>query len=67
MEKFNYNGYGITVLSSNKRDRTFRIRTDVGTYKTSPMSKEEFFNTLHYNTARDWYNFLRYDNNYTRI
>jgi len=50
-------------VSSNKRNRTFTIVTDAAKYRTFPMSKEEFINSLH-NTGNDWSNFLKSDNYY---
>lgn len=50
-------------VSSNKRERTFRIKTESATFKTLPMSKEEF-NSANYWTGQDWQVFLRTDDYY---
>lgn len=50
-------------VSSNKRKRTFRIKTESATFKTIPFSKEEF-NSVYYWTGQDWQVFLRTDDYY---
>jgi hypothetical protein len=50
-------------ITSNKSKRTFTIKTDVATYRTSQMSKQEFAANL-YNTVNDWNNFLKTDEYY---
>lgn len=50
-------------VSSNKRERTFRIKTESATFKTFPMSKDEF-NSAEYWTGQDWQQFLRTDEYY---
>ena len=51
------------MVSSNKTKRTFTIKTDAATYRTYPMSEEEFNSNL-YNTGNDWQNFLNSDSYY---
>ena len=50
-------------VSSNKRERTFRIKTESATFKTIPFSKQEF-NSAYYWTGQDWQEFLRTDEYY---
>lgn len=45
-------------VTSNKRERTFTITTEVATFKTLPMSMEEF-EDAQYNTPGDWMDFIR--------
>ena len=45
-------------VTSNKRERTFTITTEAGTFKTLPMSREEF-EDAQYNTPGDWIDFIR--------
>lgn len=45
-------------VRENKTARTFTIKTESGTYRTTPMSKEEFISNSH-NTGNDWSNFLK--------
>lgn len=44
-------------ISSNKRNRTFTIKTESSKFRTVPMNKEEFENNQH-NTGNDWQQFL---------
>lgn len=44
-------------ISANKSSRTYTIRTNGSTYRTTKMSKEEFKSNSN-NTANDWKNFL---------
>ena len=52
-------------VSSNVSKRHFTIKTDVATYRTYRMSKEEFESCLN-NTGNDWQQFLR-DNDYYKV
>lgn len=52
-------------VSSNKKRRTFTIKTTSGKYRTYPMTKQEFESCL-YNTGNDWSYFLR-SNDYYEI
>jgi hypothetical protein len=52
-------------ITSNKSKRTFTIKTDVATYRTYPMTKEEF-NSCEYNTGNDWMHFLN-SNDYYKV
>lgn len=52
-------------VSSNKRNRTFAIKTDVATYRTIRLSKEEFESCLS-NTGNDWNQFLK-SNDYYKV
>jgi hypothetical protein len=52
-------------VTSNKRERTFRIKTESATFKTIPFSKQEF-ESASYWTGQDWQVFLRTDD-YSRI
>jgi hypothetical protein len=52
-------------VTSNKKERTFRIKTESATFKTIPFSKHEF-ESAHYWTGQDWQVFLRTDD-YSRI
>ncbi len=53
-------------VSSNKRDRTFTIKTDAAKYRTTKMSEDEYQSALNY-TGNDWQNFLRTTNDYYKI
>jgi hypothetical protein len=44
-------------ISSNKRSRTFTIRTNGSKYRTLPMSKQEF-EDAEYMTGDDWRRYL---------
>ena len=44
-------------ISSNKSKRTYTIKVNGFTYRTYPMSSEEF-NSCDYNTGNDWAQFL---------
>lgn len=55
----------ILKVSSNKAKRTFTIKTDAATYRTSQMTKEEF-DSCEYNTGNDWNNFLK-SNDYYKV
>lgn len=50
-------------VTSNKRERTFRIKTESATFKTLPFNKEEF-KSAQYWTGNDWQQFLRTDEYY---
>ena len=50
-------------VSVNRSRRTFTIKTESATYRTYPMSKEEF-NSAIYNTVNDWQNFLNHESYY---
>jgi len=50
-------------VSSNKRERTFTIKTDSGKYRTIQLSKDEFESCLN-NTGNDWVQFLKSDDYY---
>jgi arsenate reductase-like glutaredoxin family protein len=52
-------------VRSNRNQRTWTIKTDSATYKTNPMSKEEFQNSF-YSTGNDWQQFLN-SNDYYKI
>lgn len=45
-------------VTSNKRERTFTITTEVAKYRTLPMSREEF-EDAQYNTPGDWEAYIR--------
>ena len=55
----------IIKVSANKSKRTFTIKTDAATYRTSPMTKEEF-ESCEYNTGNDWNDFLK-SNDYYKV
>lgn len=55
----------IIILSSNKKNRTFRIRTSGGTWLTNQFSKNEFESAKNYWTGNDWMQFMKTDN-YTK-
>jgi hypothetical protein len=44
-------------VTSNVKERTFRIKTESATYKTIRMSNEEFIEATNW-TGNDWQNFL---------
>lgn len=58
-------GREITIVSSNKKNRTFTIKTDAAKYITNKMSKDEF-NQAQYWTGNDWNQFLKTDE-YSKI
>ena len=45
-------------ITSNVKERTFRIKTESSTYKTIRMSNQEFIEADNW-TGDDWLNFLR--------
>mgnify|MGYP007069031351 CR=1 FL=1 len=47
----------VIKISSNKSARTYTIRTNGSTYRTTKMSKEEFEKNSN-NTGNDWKDFL---------
>jgi hypothetical protein len=58
----------IINVSSNKRERTFTIRTGEGLkYRTSKFNKQEFESTRHNWTGNDWQNYLRTSEDYYLI
>jgi hypothetical protein len=52
-------------VTSNVKERTFRIKTESATFKTIRMSNQEF-NNASYWTGNDWQAFLR-TNDYYQI
>lgn len=50
-------------VRSNRSKRHFTIQTDAATYRTYPMSQEEFDSCEH-NTGNDWNQFLKSDDYY---
>ena len=56
----------IIKISSNKKDRTFTIKTESGKYRTTPMPHKEFNDCL-YNTGQDWQIFLNTTGYYYKI
>lgn len=50
-------------VNSNVSKRHFTIKTESGTYRTYPMSKQEFEEN-EYNTGNDWQQFLNSDDYY---
>lgn len=50
-------------VTSNKKERTFRIKTESATFKTLPFSREEF-DSARWWTGNDWQQFLRTDEYY---
>ena len=50
-------------VTSNVKERTFRIKTESATFKTIRMSNEEFTSAYHW-TGNDWQSFLRTDEYY---
>jgi len=50
-------------ITSNKKMRTYTIRTESGKYRTYQMNKEEF-NSASWNTANDWQQFLSATDDY---
>jgi len=50
-------------VSANHSKRTFTIKTDAATFRSTTMSKEEFQSNLH-NTGNDWNQFLKSDDYY---
>ena len=44
-------------ITSNVKERTFRIKTESATYKTIRMTKDEFNNADNW-TGQDWQSFL---------
>jgi hypothetical protein len=53
----------ILIVSSNRRDRQFTIRTTGATYKTIPLPKNEFERAKFW-TGTDWMYFLKTDEYY---
>lgn len=54
-------------ISSNKRDRTYTIRTEAAIYRTIPFDEYEF-NSARKWTGDDWNNFLLNQNDeYYRV
>jgi hypothetical protein len=45
-------------VAANHSKRTFTIKTESATYRTIPMTKDEFESEL-YNTGNDWAQFLK--------
>lgn len=58
-------GRTITVVSSNKKNRTYIIKTDVAKYITNKMSKLDFENAKFW-TGDDWNQYLKSDE-YSKI
>lgn len=50
-------------VSSNQSKRHFTIKTESGTYRTLPMTQEEF-DSNEFNTGNDWKHFLKSDDYY---
>lgn len=50
-------------VNSNQSKKHFTIKTESGTYRTYPMSQEDF-ESNEYNTGNDWQNFLNSDDYY---
>ena len=65
MRKLNTIGSYFLAVSSNKRERTFRIKTNSGTYKTTQLTRDEFDDAENW-TGNDWQNYLRTEQ-YTKI
>lgn len=57
-------GREIKIISSNKKERTFIIKTESAKYKTTQMSNDDFRNALMFWTGNDWQNFLKTDEYY---
>ena len=55
----------IIKVSDNKSKRTFTIKTDAATYRTSQMTMEEF-ESCENNTGNDWNDFLK-SNDYYKV
>lgn len=53
-------------VTSNVKNRTFTIKKNGTTYRTGKFSKPEF-EELEYNTQNDWANFLRTQDNYSKV
>jgi hypothetical protein len=53
-------------VTSNVKNRTFTIKKNGTTYRTGKFSKPEF-KELEYNTQNDWANFLRTQDNYSKV
>jgi len=53
----------VLKVSSNQSKRHFTIKTESATYRTYPMSREEF-NSNEFNTGNDWAQFLKSDDYY---
>ena len=53
-------------VSSNKRTRTYTIKKNGSTYRTYPMSKEEF-NSCDWHTGNDWNDWLRNSGDYYSV
>lgn len=53
-------------VTSNVKNRTFTIKKNGITYRTGKFSKPEF-EELEYNTQNDWANFLRTQDNYSKV
>ena len=49
----------ILKISSNKKKRTFTIRTNYAKYRTLQFTKEEFEHAEFFWTGNDWKQFLR--------
>jgi len=56
-------GRKIQIVSSNKKNRTFTIRTTAATYRTHPMTRDEFISAQN-NTGNDWQQLLKGDDYY---
>jgi hypothetical protein len=50
-------------VTSNVKERTFRIKTESATFKTTRMSNQEFISASHW-TGNDWQCFLRTEDYY---
>lgn len=49
----------VIKVRSNAKKRQYTIKTEAGTYITTPMGKEEFESNQR-NTGNDWNTFLKY-------
>ena len=54
----------ILKISSNKKKRTFTIRTNYAKFRTLQFTKEEFEHAEFFWTGNDWKQFLRTDECY---
>ena len=55
----------ICTAKANHSKRTFTLRSEGNTYRTHPMSKQEFNESL-YMTSNDWLLFLK-SNQYSKV
>lgn len=53
-------------VSANQSKRTFTIKTESATFRTTQMSRDEF-ESNEFNTGNDWQSFLSNTNDYYKV